>query len=74
MGNIVSYVGKKNGKIKIVSNFSVIKLCFFINVLIDKTYFPPAPPPPQSCGTSPDFRNGLAYGFMSDDIPRDFAG
>ena len=31
--NPISCVGEKNGKIKIVSSFSAIKLCFAINVL-----------------------------------------
>ena len=32
--------GEKNGKMKIVSSFSSIKLCFVINVLNNKTVIP----------------------------------
>ena len=40
---IISCVKEKNGKIKIVSSFRTLKLCFFVNVLITKTY------PAQTC-------------------------
>ena len=33
---VISCVGEKNGKIKIVSSFSAVKLCFVINVLNNK--------------------------------------
>ena len=34
---VISRVREKNGKIKIISSFSAIKLCFVINVLNNKT-------------------------------------
>ena len=34
---VISCVGKKNGKIKVVSSFSAIKLCFVSNALNNKT-------------------------------------
>ena len=36
---VISCVGEKNGKIKIVSSFRAVKLCFVINVLNNKTIF-----------------------------------
>ena len=40
---IISCVREKYGKIELVSSFCTIKLCFFVNVLVTKTY------PAQSC-------------------------
>ena len=34
---VISCVGEKNGKIKMASSFSAIKLCFVINELSNKT-------------------------------------
>ena len=48
---VIFCVGEKNGKIKIVSSFSSIKLRFVSNVLDN---------PAQSCGIFTDFSN-LAY-------------
>ena len=57
--NVISCVVEKNGKIKIVSSFSKIKLCFVINVLNNKTIIP---------------LNLAEYPLkVSGDMPRDFA-
>ena len=37
---VIPCVKEKNGKIKIISSFSVIKLCFVINLLNNKTIIP----------------------------------
>ena len=63
--------GKKNGKIKIVSSFSAIKLYFVVNVLINKTIV---------LLNLAEFHLVLAtsayglVGLVSGDIPCDFAG
>ena len=48
---MISFVWAKNGKIKFVFSFSVMKLYFVINVLNNKTITDPA----NSCEISPDF-------------------
>ena len=60
---VIICVGEKNGKIKIVSSFSAIKLCFVVNLFNLGEY-------PLSLANSAY----VLVGLVSSDIPRDFAG
>ena len=60
---VILCIGEKNGKIKIVSSFPEIKLCFVINMLNNKTII---------VLNLAEYPCSLV-GLVSDGIPHDFA-